>query len=247
MQVLGIDIGGSGVKGAPVDTERGELLAERLRIATPVPSSPQAVADVVAQIQTKFTWNGPIGCGFPAVVKHGVTMTAANVDSHWIGLDAAGLFAKTTGCPTVVLNDADAAGIAEMTFGAGRGVSGVVLIITIGTGLGTCMFIDGRLVPNLELGHIEIRGKDAERRASDAARKRKKLSWDRWARRFDEYLLTLERLLWPDLILLSGGASKDADKFLPHLTVKTKIVVAQLLNNAGIVGAALAARQLAQD
>ena len=242
MHVLGIDIGGSGIKGAPVDVESGFLAAERLRIDTPQPSTPVAVAKVVKEIQGKFDWQGPIGCGFPAVVLHGVTRTAANVDKDWVGTDAAGLFAQKTGCPVTVVNDADAAGMAEMKFGAGRGRSGVVFIITIGTGIGSALFNDGRLVPNTELGHLTLWGKDAELRISDAARQAKEMNWKKWAERFDEYLRELERLFWPDLFILGGGASKKGDKFLKYLTLKTEVVIAQLENEAGIVGAALAAQ-----
>lgn len=241
MQILGIDIGGSGIKGAPVDTETGEMLAGRYRIPTPQPSKPRAVAAVVAEIAHHFEWHGPLGCGFPSVVQGGVVRTAANVHKRWIGTDAAALFTQASGCPATVINDADAAGLAEMRFGAGRGRAGLVLIVTIGTGLGTALFTDGHLVPNTELGHIEIRGKEAELRASDAARKRYKLSWKQWARRFDEYLRTLEALLWPDLIILGGGASKKSERFFPYLKVGAEVVPADLENEAGIIGAALAA------
>jgi polyphosphate glucokinase len=244
MDILGIDIGGSGIKGAPVDTETGALLAPRYRLPTPSPSKPRAVAKTVAEIVGHFDWHGPMGCGFPAPVRDGVALTAANVHRKWIGTDAAALFAETAGCPTFVVNDADAAGLAEMNFGAGQGRQGVVLIVTIGTGLGTALFTDGHLLPNTELGHIEIRGQDAELRASDAARKRETLSWKKWAARFDEYLRTLERLLRPDLIILGGGISKRSERFLPYLTVQAEVVPAQLLNEAGVVGAALAARSL---
>ncbi|MDX9954025.1 MAG: ROK family protein [Anaerolineae bacterium] len=244
MKVLGIDIGGSGIKGAPVDTKSGELLEERFRLVTPQPSTPAAVAEVVGEVARHFKWRGAVGCGFPAVVQHGVTMTAANVDAGWIGADAAKLLAKATDCPVVVLNDADAAGIAEMKFGAGERRKGLVLIVTIGTGLGTALFIDGRLVPNTELGHIELRGEDAEVWASDAARERKELSWEAWALYFNEYLVKLERLVWPDLIILGGGASKKFDLFCSALTVKAEVVPAEMRNEAGIVGAALAFRKL---
>lgn len=243
MQILGIDIGGSGVKGALVETDQAELLTDRFRIPTPEPSTPQAVAGTVAQITQKFNWEGPVGCGFPAVVQHGVTKSAANVHPDWVGTDAAGLFSRATGCQIWVVNDADAAGVAEVRFGAGAGRGGVILIVTIGTGLGTALFVDGILVPNMELGHIEIRGKDAETRASDAARQRRNLSWKKWAVRFDEYLLTLERLINPDLFILGGGASKRADLFMPYLTITTEIAQAQFLNEAGIVGAALIAAE----
>ena len=243
MQILGIDIGGSGIKGAVVDTESAELLTPRKRYATPQPSKPADVAKVVSKITRHFDWHGPVGCGFPAVVQQGVTKTAANVDKNWIGTDAARLFSEATGCPVAVVNDADAAGMAEIRFGAGRGLQGVILVITIGTGLGTAMYVDGKLVPNLELGHIEIRGKDAEERASDAARKRKDLSWKAWGTAFDEYLNYLEALLHPDLFILGGGASKKFDKFRPQLTVQAQIITAEFLNEAGIVGAALFAEQ----
>lgn len=241
MEILGIDIGGSGIKGAPVNIETGDLVAERHRLATPEPSKPRAVAETVAEIVRHFDWHGPIGCGFPAVVRHGVTLTAANVSKKWIGTDAAALLSQATGCPTYVLNDADAAGWAEMTFGAGRGRQGVVLIITIGTGLGSAFFTDGRLLPNTELGHVELNGMDAETRASDAARKRDKLSWKKWGKRFNNYLNYLEQLFWPDLIILGGGVSKEYERFAPYLSVQAELTPAQLLNEAGIVGAALAA------
>lgn len=242
MEILGIDIGGSGIKGAPVDTETGSLLASRHRVPTPEPSKPQAIAEVVAEIARQFNWHGPVGCGFPAVVRSGIVMTAANINKKWIGTDAAELFSRATDCLVYVLNDADAAGLAEMTFGAGRDQPGVVLIVTIGTGLGTALFTGGRLLPNTELGHIEIRGLDAEMRASDAARKRDDLSWDKWGERFDEYLNRLEKLLWPDLIILGGGVSKEFERFKPRLTVQAQVTPAQFLNEAGMVGAALAAQ-----
>jgi len=242
VEILGIDIGGSGIKGAPVNTERGEMLAPRHRIPTPQPSKPEAVAEVVAQVAKNFAWSGQIGCGFPAVIRSGVAYTAANVSKKWIGTDAASLFSTATGCPVCVVNDADAAGLAEMTFGAGRGRKGLVLIVTIGTGIGTALFTDGHLVPNMELGHIELGGQDAETYASDAARKRDDLSLRRWAKRFNLYLNTLERLLWPDLIILGGGISKEFEAFRPEIQVQAEIVPARTLNEAGIIGAALAAR-----
>ncbi|MBU0511604.1 MAG: ROK family protein [Chloroflexi bacterium] len=243
MKALGIDIGGSGIKGAPVDVKTGELLAPRLRIPTPQPAKPRPVAKTVAQIAKHFEWDGPIGCGFPAVVQQGITRTAANIHTSWIGTDAAALFSKVTGCPTRVINDADAAGLAEMSFGAGRERRGVVLLVTIGTGLGTSLFTDGVLLPNTELGHIEIDCQDAESNASDAARTRDDLSWKQWTVRFDEYLCALEKLVWPDLIILGGGVSRKHEKFIPWLSVQAKVVPAQMLNEAGIIGAALAARE----
>jgi polyphosphate glucokinase len=242
MHVLGIDIGGSGIKGAPVDVKKGVMLTERYRIPTPQPAKPKSVAKTVAEIAKHFEWEGPIGCGFPAVVQHGITRTAANVDDKWIGTDAAALFRKATGCPVKVINDADAAGLAEMTFGAGQGRMGVVLLVTIGTGLGTSLFTDGILLPNTELGHIEIDCKDAELLASDAARKRDDLSWKKWGKHLDTYLDRLENLIWPDLIILGGGVSKRHDKFAPYLTVKAEIVIAETFNEAGIIGAALAGK-----
>lgn len=243
MQILGIDIGGTGIKGAPVDTETGALLASRHRIPTPEQAKPKPVARVVGELAAHFGWQGPVGCGFPAVVRQGLVYTAANIHKSWIGTNVEALFTEAAKCPVHVLNDADAAGLAEMAFGAGRDQKGLVLMVTIGTGLGTALFTDGHLVPNLELGHIEIKGEDAEVRATDAARKRDKLSWKQWAKRFDIYLTTLEKLLWPDMIILGGGVIKKYDEFAPYLTVKAKVVPAQFLNDAGIVGAALSARE----
>lgn len=241
MEILGIDIGGTGIKGAPVDTEHGKLLAERFRVLTPHPATPEAVADCVTEVVRHFNWTDRIGCGFPAVVKQGKMMTAANVDKSWIGFDGKTLFERKTQCKTTITNDADAAGLAELHFGAGKGHHGLVLMVTLGTGIGTALFINGHLVPNTELGHIEIRGKDAELRASERVRIDKDLSWKQWGKRVDEYLDTLERLLWPDLIIIGGGASKNFAKFIPRLSVNAQVVPAQMLNDAGIVGAALAA------
>lgn len=242
MQVLGIDIGGSGIKGAPVDVKKGEMLTERYRIPTPQPAKPKPVAKTVAKIARHFDWDGPIGCGFPAVVQQGITRTAANIHNKWIGANAVARFIKATGCPVKVINDADAAGLAEMAFGAGQGRMGVVLMVTIGTGLGTSLFTNGVLLPNTELGHIKIYGEDAESLASDAARQRDNLSWKKWGKRLDTYLSRLERLIWPDLIILGGGVSKKHKKFLPYLTVQAEIVIAEALNEAGIIGAALAGK-----
>ncbi|MBN2549225.1 MAG: ROK family protein [Anaerolineales bacterium] len=242
MEILGIDIGGSGIKGALVDIDTGSLTAERFRIPTPEPSKPPVVAKVVAEIAQHFDWHGPIGCGFPAPIHAGVAETAANIHKKWIGTNVAALFSDATGCPVYVINDADAAGLAEMSFGAGRGRMGVVMIVTIGTGLGTALFNNGLLLPNTELGHLEINGADAELRAADAARKRDKLSWKKWGKRFNEYLQRLEHLFWPDLFILGGGACKQFDQFRDQLTVRAEVVPAQLLNEAGIVGAALAAK-----
>ncbi|GII00605.1 polyphosphate--glucose phosphotransferase [Planobispora takensis] len=244
MRALGIDIGGSGIKGAPVDLEKGELAEERLRIPTPSPATPEAVAEVVGRIVEHFSWEGPVGVTFPGVVLDGITMTAANMNQGWVGVDARGLFSEATGRPVVVLNDADAAGLAEVAAGAGKGEAGVVLMLTFGTGIGSALFVDGRLVPNTELGHLELRGKDAERRASDAAREHHDLSWEEWAERVEEYLRHVEMLFSPSLIIIGGGVSKKADKFLPRISVRTRIVPATLRNEAGIVGAAMAAADL---
>jgi polyphosphate glucokinase len=239
--VLGIDIGGSGVKAAPVDTTSGELIAERQKFETPQPSTPGAVTEVVQKLVTAFSWTGPAGITFPGVVVGGLIQTAANLDHSWIGVDAVKDFGTASKLPVTVLNDADAAGIAEITFGAGKGIRGTVLLLTLGTGIGSALFIDGNLVPNTEFGHIQIRGKDAERRASEHAREEHDLSWGVWADRVDEYLRHMEALLSPDLIIIGGGVSKKSEKFLPRLTgLRAKIVPAAMLNDAGIVGAAMA-------
>lgn len=241
MQILGIDIGGSGIKGAPVDVETGQLTAERLRIKTPKNGEPEPIAEVVDQIAKSFHWNGPIGIGFPAPVKGGVTLMAANVSEKWVGTNADALFTKVTGCECTLINDADAAGLAEMTFGAGRGQPGTVIMITLGTGIGTAIFHRGQLLPNTEFGHVEVQGEDAEFRASDAARQREDLSWKKYAKRLNRYLKTMEKLFWPDLFIIGGGISKESEKYLPLLTIDTPVMTAQLLNEAGIVGAALGA------
>lgn len=242
MEVLGIDVGGSGIKGAPVNIKTGELLAPRHRIPTPQPSKPKAVAKVVGEIAKSFEWKGPIGVGFPAVIQHGVARTAANIHKSWVNTDAATLFGEATSAAVTVVNDADAAGMAEMTFGVGQDRDGVVLLITIGTGLGTSVFVDGHLLPNTEFGHIEIDCEDAELLASDAARKEYKLSWKKWSANFDNYLLRLEALFWPDLIILGGGVSKKHKNFIPRLTVQADVVPAEMFNEAGIIGAALATK-----
>ncbi|HWW45800.1 MAG TPA: ROK family protein [Acidimicrobiia bacterium] len=238
-RVLGIDIGGTGMKAAPVDTATGELVADRERILTPHPAVPDSMAAVFAQLTKHFEWTGPVGATFPAVVKGGVARTAANIDRSWIGTDVAKTFARASGCDVTVVNDADAAGVAEMEFGAGKGRQGVVMMVTLGTGIGTALFVDGRMVPNTELGHIMMGKKEAEARASDAVRQRLDLSWGKWAKRLDAYLLELERLLSPDLFILGGGVSKQHDKFIPRLTTHAAVVAAGLLNEAGIVGAAV--------
>jgi polyphosphate glucokinase len=241
-KILGIDIGGSGVKGAIVNTKKGQLVSERHRIPTPQPATPEAVAAVIKEIARHFKWKGPIGVGFPGVIQQGVARTAANVDKSWIDKDLNKLFSKVTGCKVHVVNDADAAGMAEVKFGGGKGKKGTLLLVTVGTGLGTVMFTDGRLVPNMEMGHILLHGADAELYATDAARKRDNLDWDTWGKRFNEYLLRMEELLWPDHIIIGGGASKKPDKFFPHLTTRATVKPAKLMNEAGIVGAAMVSK-----
>jgi polyphosphate glucokinase len=239
---FGIDIGGTGIKGAEVDVNRGELVTERVRIPTPHPAAPEAVVPVIAGIVRDAGYFGSVGCAFPAVVKDGVAQTAANIDQSWIGTSVSDAVSKELGRASVaVINDADAAGTAEMHFGAGRDVKGLVVMLTIGTGIGSAVFIDGALVPNTELGHLEVDGHDAERRASETAREEHDLSRKEWAERFNRYLEVLEGLLWPDLVILGGGVSKAPEKFMPLLESKAKLVPATLANTAGIIGAALAA------
>jgi polyphosphate glucokinase len=241
MVILGIDIGGSGVKGAPVDTGRGELTDERHRVPTPQPSDVTSVVDAVAEVAEKFGRPDRVGITFPGVVVGGVTRTAANVDKSWVDAPAAELFSAKLDRPVFVLNDADAAGVAEMTFGAGRGQLGLTMMLTFGTGIGSALFLDGHLVPNTEFGHLELRGHDAEVRASDRAREQEDLSWEKWADRVQEYLRHVEMLLSPNLVIIGGGVSKKADKFLPLIDIRTPVVPARLLNNAGIIGAAVVA------
>ncbi len=241
MDVLGIDVGGSGIKGAPVDTQAGKLTAERLRIPTPDQAEPHPVAKVVAEVARSFNWKGPIGIGFPAPIKNGVAMMAANVSPKWVGINGDDVFTEITGCDCTLINDADAAGLAEMAFGAGRGQMGTVIMITLGTGIGSAVFFGGKLLKNTEFGHIEIEGMEAEARASAAAREREDLPWKKYAKRLDIYLKTMQKLFWPDLFIVGGGISKKSADFLPLLTVDVPVVPAQLLNEAGIIGAAMAA------
>jgi polyphosphate glucokinase len=243
VQGFGVDIGGSGIKGCVVDLDRGELVGERVRIPTPQPSLPDPVCDVVADIVSSFGWTERIGVTFPGVLKKGVAHTAANVDKSWLGTDLAGGVQERIPGTVQTLNDADAAGIAEMRYGAGRGHDGVVLMLTFGTGIGSALFTDGVLVPNTEFGHIQVDGVDGEERASASAREREDLSYRDWALRVDRYLDVLEAGVWPDLIIVGGGVSKKADKWVPLLSTRTPVVPAQLLNDAGIVGAALAAAE----
>ncbi len=239
--VLGIDIGGTGVKAAPVDVATGRLLAERVKLPTPSPAVPDQVAQVIGQLIDHFGWSGPVGITFPGVVSGGIIRTAANLDRAWIGIDAVRFFGDATRQPVTVLNDADAAGLAEMRFGSGKGQQGTVLMLTFGTGIGSALFYNEVLVPNTEFGHIEIHGKDAEARASERARELGDLSWEKWADRVDTYLDKMEALLSPDLFIIGGGISRKSDKFLPRLTLHARVVPAALHNDAGIVGAAMAA------
>src|SRR5256886_729277 len=239
--ILGIDIGGSGVKGAPVDVTSGTLTAERYRIPTPQPADVTGVVSAAREVAARFGVADRVGVTFPGVVVDGVTRTAANVDHSWLDAPAAELFSAAIGRPAVVLNDADAAGIAEVAFGAGRGQRGLTMMLTFGTGIGSALFLDGRLVPNTELGHLELHGHDAEGRASDRAREAEDLDWSHRAHRVQEYLRHLEVLFQPNLFIVGGGVSKKADRFLPLIKVRTPIVPAQLQNNAGIIGAAVAA------
>ena len=238
-RAFGIDIGGSGMKAAPVDLATGELADERFKILTPHPAVPDAMAEVVGQLVRHFEWTGAVGVTFPAVVRKGVTLSAANVDESWIGTDADALFTTVIGNEVRVINDADAAGLAEMRYGAGHGRHGVVLVLTFGTGIGSGLFIDGVLVPNTELGHLEIDGHDAEHRAAAIVHDREGLSWKEWAKRVEHYLTTVVKLFSPDLIIVGGGVSRKSDKWLPYIDVDTELVPAALSNEAGIVGAAL--------
>ena len=245
VQGFGIDIGGSGIKAALVDVGTGELIGRRIRVKTPQPSTPGRCIKVIQELITTLAGESkveptvPAGVGIPAVAIGGVVQTAANIHHDWIRFAAGDAIGEALKRPTKIINDADAAGLAEMQFGAGRGHQGTVLIITLGTGIGSALFLDGKLLPNAELGHIEIRGKDAETRASANARIRRKLSWNKWAAELDEYLHRIDALLWPDLIIIGGGISKEAGRYLPRLTVRPPVVPAQLQNEAGIVGAAM--------
>ncbi|MER6960600.1 MULTISPECIES: polyphosphate--glucose phosphotransferase [unclassified Streptomyces] len=242
MQIFGVDIGGSGIKGAPVDLDKGDLAQERLKVLTPHPATPESVADGVKQVVEHFGWTGPVGLTFPGVVTGGSTIrTAANVDKSWIDTDARALFGERLGgLPVTMVNDADAAGVAEMAFGAGRDRSGTVILLTFGTGIGSAVFVDGVLVPNTELGHLELHGHDAEKRASSKAKEDGELTWEHWAHRVQKYLDHVEMLFSPELFIIGGGVSRKSEKFLPFIEgIKADIVPAQLQNNAGIVGAAM--------
>ena len=247
---LGVDVGASGIKGAIVDIVEGEVISERLRIPTPDPSTPKAVAEVFGFLVKQFGLNNKnIGCGFPSIIKNGISHTAANIHGSWIGTDVKKLFSDATGCRVSVRNDADVAGIAEMKFGIGKGEKGTVIILTIGTGLGSALFVNGALVPNTELGHLYLKGHDkvVERYAADSVRKKEELPWEEWAIRFDSYLHHIEKLFSPDLIILGGGSSKRFDRYEEFLSVRTPVKPAKLLNNAGIIGSAVYASEMGEN
>jgi polyphosphate glucokinase len=239
--VVGVDIGGTGIKAAPVNIANGHLVGERVRLYTPSPATPQAVADAVGEILRQIGVDGPVGLALPAVVRQGIVETASHIDHSWIGVNAVEHFAVTTGRPVAVLNDADAAGICAITFGAGRGVDGVIAFVTLGTGIGNALFVDGRLVPNSELGHLTLHSGPAEDWAAESVREREQLSWEEFAHRVQAYLELLQSVVWPHLIIIGGGVSASADKFLPMIKLRTPVVAAPLHNDAGIIGAALSA------
>lgn len=242
---LGIDFGGSGIKGALVDTEKGGLASDRHRIPTPDPATPDAVAEVIRQVVAHFNYKGAVGVAFPAAIQHGEVLTAANIDESWIGKNAGDLFAQATDCNFTLLNDADAAGLAEVRFGQGRDVKGTVMMITVGSGLGTALFINGKLLPNTELGHIHYKNKVAEHWASDATRKKEQLSWKKWGKRFSKYLHYMEKLFYPEIFVIGGGVSKKFERFDKQLKrVQTPVYPAALQNHAGIIGAAIEAMEL---
>lgn len=244
MHILGIDIGGTGIKAAIVETTSGALVSGKVRIDTPRPATPEAIGKTLQTLVEQHQWSGAIGIGFPAAIQSGIARSAANIDKSFIGLPVAAYFSQQTGCRVYVANDADVAGLAEMRFGAGKDKAGVVLIVTIGTGLGTALFSNGCLLPNTELGHLLLEnGIEAERYASEAVRIENNLKWNEWGERFNLYLNTMESLFWPDLIVLGGGVSKKLHKFAPMLTTKAPVVAASFLNQAGIVGAALFAEE----
>ena len=245
MEILGIDIGGSGIKGAPVNIATGELTAERFRIPTPSPSKPALVAEVIKEIVDHFEWTGPVGCGFPTVIDKGIARGHSNMDPEWVGVHIEELFRRQTGLPFKVINDADAAGLAEMNFGAGIDKKGLVFVLTLGTGIGSGVFLDGKLIPNFELGRLlYTNGKPIEYYAADSARIRKGHSYKKWGKRLDTFLHHIVRLFSPDLIILGGGASKKYHKFEDVLTIDVPILVAETRNEAGIIGAAMAGKGL---
>lgn len=244
-EILGIDVGGSGIKGAIVDTKKGALLSERHRLLTPAIANPELVGEEITNLVKHFNWKGPIGIGMPAVVQHGIVKTAANIDKSFIGYNFENFLVEKLKVPVKIINDADAAGLAEMKFGAGKDQEGVVLLITVGTGIGTVIFTNRKLLPNTELGHIFMKdNREAEQYTSDATRQNLDLSWPDWGNRFNEFLNYMESLFWPDLIIVGGGVSKNEKKYQPYLSLNTKVVNAILKNNAGIIGAAIAAKKM---
>lgn len=245
MEVLGIDIGGSGIKGAVVDTETGAMVGERFRIATPIPAKPEPVAETVKQIAEHFQWQGKVGAGFPGVVRHSIVYDVPNLhNKSWKGTNVDELFCKRTGLAVKVLNDADAAGLAEMRLGSGKGrEKGVVLMLTLGTGIGSAIFVEGNLFPNVEFGHLELNGKEAEKRASAAVKEDKKLSWEEWGIRLNTYFQYVESLIYPDLIIVGGGVSSKFSQFIKYINIEAEIIPAKFLNNAGIIGAAMVAAE----
>jgi len=247
MKILGIDVGGSGIKGAIVDTEIGELTTERFRIPTPQPPTPEAMIQTICEIIKHFEWHGQIGVGFPAAVRNEIIKTASNIDKSWIGLNAAEKIKEATGCNTHLVNDVDAAGLAEIKFGAGKSAEGVTIMVAAGTGIGTGLFIGSQLVPNTELGFVWLNDMPGEHYAANSVREKEELSWEDWGNRFNEYLKRLESLFWPDLFIIGGGVSKHFDKYSACLTLDTKAVPAQSKNHAGIIGAALAAKQAGEQ
>jgi len=239
-KILGVDVGASGIKAAIIDVQTGELLTERFRLPTPKPSTPAAMADAFAELVRNFDWQGLIGCGFPTLVRDGISISASNLDDSWTGQNVEEIFSSVTNCPVKVLNDADAAGMAEMRFGKGKDIYGTLIFITIGTGLGSALFIDRKIVPNTEFGQLYLKGQEniAEQYAANSAKERDNLSWEEWAKRFDEYLHHLDLLFSPNLILLGGGTSKYFNEYSHFFTVQTPVQPAQLLNSAGMIGAA---------
>ncbi|MEE2851510.1 MAG: ROK family protein [Actinomycetota bacterium] len=239
---FGIDVGGSGIKGGIVDMDTGQLIGERVKLLTPQPATPSAVAKTIAEVVNAFGWTGPLGVTYPGVVTHGIVQTAANVDKAWIGSNARDIIsAELNGQDVVVLNDADAAGLAEEHYGAGKGQSGLVVLLTFGTGIGSAVIHNGTLIPNTEFGHLEVGGKEAEQRAASSVKEKNDWSYKKWAKQVTKVLVSIENAVWPDLFIAGGGISRKADKWVPLLTNRTPVVAAALLNTAGIVGAAMAA------
>jgi polyphosphate glucokinase len=239
---FGIDVGGSGIKGGIVDMDTGQLIGERVKLLTPQPATPTAVAKTIAEVVNAFGWTGPLGVTYPGVVTHGIVQTAANVDKAWIGSNARDIIsAELNGQDVIVLNDADAAGLAEEHYGAGKGQSGLVVLLTFGTGIGSAVIHNGTLIPNTEFGHLEVGGKEAEQRAASSVKEKNDWSYEKWAKQVTKVLVSIENAVWPDLFIAGGGISRKAEKWVPLLTNRTPVVAAALLNTAGIVGAAMAA------